>query len=455
MTHDLHANKRPPGPKSFWPGGLLLRFSRAPLDFLLRTARTHGDIAYFRLGAQDFYLLNHPDYAREVFVTRQEQFHKGRALERAKYLFGEGLLTSEGEYHRRQRRLVLPAFHRQRLAAYGATAANYAARLSDEWRDGQSVDAAREMRRLTLLIVCKTLFDVEIETETEVVGTALTDLLERFEVFGAAVLAPAHLLRRLRRRAAPNAPNARDTLDSIIRRLIAERRAEGLKDRGDLLSMLLLARDETDGEAMSDEQVRDEVMTLFLAGHETTATALAWTWYLLAQHPQVERRLHEEIDAACAGRRPEVADIKRLAYVEMVFAESLRRYPPSWVVSRRATTDQQFGGYNVPVGALVLLSPYVAHHDARHFPDPFRFDPERFTPERVRERSEYAYFPFGGGARRCIGESFAWMEAVLILATVAQRWRLVRDAAAPSVTVQPGMVLRARGGVPLRLEARR
>jgi cytochrome P450 len=249
---------------------------------------------------------------------------------------------------------------------------------------------------------------------------------------------------------------ARARLDGVVYRIIDERRRGG-EDRGDLLSMLLLAEDEEgDRQGMSNEQVRDEAMTLFLAGHETTANLLAWTWYLLARNPEAERRLHAEIDAVLEdGRAPTVDDLPRLRYAEMVVSEVMRLYPPAWAVGRRAVADHEAGGYHVPAGSLILVSQYVAHRDPRFWPDPERFDPERWTPEARGQRPQFAYFPFGGGPRRCVGEAFAWMEATLILATLAARGRMRlapgRTAeTSPRITLRPG-----RGGVPVILERRR
>ncbi|HEX8853065.1 MAG TPA: cytochrome P450, partial [Pyrinomonadaceae bacterium] len=379
----------PPGPRrSLIPGRQVFSFRRDPLAFLLRAARDYGDITHFRLGPQRAFFLNHPDYVRDVFVTHQDYFHKGRALQRAKRLLGEGLLTSEGEHHRRQRRLAQPAFHRQRLPAYARVMVEYAARTSDAWRDGETLDISQEMMRLTLAIVGKTLFDADVEEEAGEVGRALNEVME---LFNYMLIPYSELLERLPLPHVRRFSRARATLDAIIYRIIDERRASR-EDHGDLLSMLLLAEDEEGSGRMSDEQVRDEAMTLFLAGHETTANLLTWTWYLLAEHREVERRLHEELDAVLAGGRlPTPEDLPRLRYTEMLVAEVMRLYPPAWAVGRLAIRDYEVGGYVIPKGSLVLLSQYVMHRDARFFPDPERFDPERWTPEAKESRPQYAY----------------------------------------------------------------
>jgi cytochrome P450 len=441
-----------PGPKTIWPGGEMIPFRRDPVGFLARLAREYGDVAQFRVGPVRMFLLNHPDYVRDVLVTHHEKFHKGRALQRSKRLLGEGLLTSEGAHHRRQRRLAQPAFHRQRIGSYAEVMADYAERTAARWRDGQTLDIADEMMRLTLAIVGKTLFDADVESEADEVGAALTEVMD---LFGYLLLPYAELLEKLPLPATRRFRRARASLDAVIFRIIEERRRAG-GDRGDLLSMLLLAVDEEgDRTGMTDEQLRDEVMTIFLAGHETTANALTWAFYLLAQNPEAEARLHAEVDEVLGGgRRPSAADVPALRYTEMVVAETMRLYPPAWTVGRMAIEDHEVGGYLVPRGATALMSQYVMHRDARFFPDPERFDPERFTPEARETRPQYAYFPFGGGVRRCIGEGFAWTEATLLLASFARRWRarLVpgrRVELKPRITLRPGA-----GGVVMRLESR-
>jgi cytochrome P450 len=442
----------PPGPRSFIPGRQLLAFSRDPLAFLTGLARDYGDIAHFGNGTQDFFLLNHPDYVRDVLVTHNADFMKGRGLQRAKRLLGEGLLTSEPPLHRRQRRLAQPAFHKQRVAAYASLVADYAGRLQRErWQDGRALDVAQEMMHLTLAVVGKTLFGTETEAEAEEVSEAVTDTMKSFSRF---MLPFVGLLDRLPLPSSRRFRQAKARLDAVIYRIIEERRASG-EDRGDLLSMLLQAQDEEgDGGRMTDEQLRDEAMTIFLAGHETTANALTWAWYLLSQHPEAEGRLHEELDAALGGRAPTAEDLPRLSYTEMVLAESMRLYPPAWVLGRRALRDYEVGGYRVPAGSIVLVSQYVMHRDARFFPEPERFDPERFTPEAKSARPQFSYFPFGGGPRRCIGEGFAWMEGVLVLATLAQRWRL-RLAPGHPVETQPVVTLRPRHGMRMTAGLRR
>jgi cytochrome P450 len=438
----------PPGPRNHFPGAKLRALQYRPLPFLERVAREYGDASSFRVGPKRIYFFNHPDLVREVLVTRGTSFKKGLALQRTKIVLGEGLLTSEGELHQRQRRLAQPAFHRQRIQHYGEEMVAKALVARDRWRDGQELDVAHEMMRLTLAVVAKTLFDADVDDEADEIGAALTEVMLMFPL----LLHPlAELLVRL-----PFLPQVRRfrramaRLDHTIYTLIEEHRAAG--DRGDLLSMLLLATDlEGDGRGMSDLQLRDESMTIFLAGHETTANALAWTWYLLARNPDAERELHRELDTVLGGRTPAPADYSRLPYTEMVLAESMRLFPPAWGLGRYATDDVRIGDWIVPKDALVLLAQWVTHRDARFWPEPERFDPLRFTPEAKAARHKGLYFPFGGGTRVCIGEGFAWMEGVLLLATLAQRWRFERG---PDVDPIALITLRPKGGMGMRVRGR-
>ncbi|MCU1337124.1 MAG: Cytochrome [Bryobacterales bacterium] len=414
---------KPPGPKGRLLVGVLPEFRKDPAGFLERIARQYGDLVYLPLGRQHIYYVGHPDAIRDILITHQNKFKKSRMLERARVLLGDGLLTSEGEHHRRQRRLVQPAFHRDRLAGYGAVMVDRAAVVRDQWQSDRPFDVAQEMMRLTLAIVAKTLFSTEFSTnadsEADEIGAALTQVFELFEI----VLMPfSELLEKLPLPAVRRFHRARKRLDETIYRLIAERRAQG-RDAGDLLSMLLLARDEEGDGGMTDSQVRDEALTLFLAGHETTADALTWAWYLLSQNSEAEAALHAELDRVLGGRLPSFEDLPQLRYTESVFSEALRLYPPAWGIGRRALEDYHVGDFLIPARSVVLMSPYAVHRDPRWFPDPLAFRPERWL-EDDPSRPKFAYFPFGGGARVCIGERFAWMEGTLLLAAIGQRWRL-------------------------------
>jgi cytochrome P450 len=440
---------RPSGPGRGLPGTRLAAMRRDPLGTVLSIARDFGDLAYVRLGPFDVYIVSHPDDIRDVLVTNNRAYMKGRGLQEAKRVLGDGLLTSEGQFHRRQRHLIQPLFHHSRIDAYGAAIVEDALRLTERWPDGGALNVHSEMMRLTLVIVGKTLFGADVEGRAADVGEALTDVLSMFQrvsnPFGA-------MLDRLPLPSTMRFRNARATLDGVIERMIAERRAAGVMGT-DLLSMLIAAQDEESGAGMTDRQIRDEAMTLFLAGHETTAQLMTWTWYLLSRTPFVEARLHAELDEVLGDRPPTVEDIPDLRYTQMVLAEALRMYPPAYVLGRLALEDVRIRGFDVPAGSTVLMSPYVVHHDPRWYPEPFRFDPGRFTQEATASRPRSAYLPFGAGPRLCIGEGFAWMEAKLLLATIAQRWRL-RVPPSHAVELQPMVTLRPRGGMPVRVERR-
>ena len=440
----------PPGPRRIFPLSGLFAYRKGPLPFFQNLAAQYGDISYFRLGPQEAFFLNHPEYIKDVLVTNHQNFHKGLALQRAKRLLGEGLLTSEGEFHRRQRRLAQPAFHRARIASYAGVMTAYAAETRERWRDGETLDMSEEMMQLTLGIVGKTLFAADVVSEAQQVGEAMTVVMD---LFNTITIPFFELLQRLPLPQLRRFDNARVRLDAIIYRLIEERRRSG-EDRGDLLSMLLLAQDtEGDGGAMTDEQLRDELMTIFLAGHETTANALTWTWYLLSQNPAAETKLHDEIDRVLERRLPTFEDVAQLKYTEMVLAESMRLYPPAWAIGRLAMNESEIGGYVVPKKSLVLMSQFVMHRDPRYFPEPLRFDPDRWTAGSREARPQFSYFPFGGGPRRCIGEGFAWMEGILLIAALAQHWQM-RLAPNHPVALKPVITLRPKHGMRMTLTRR-
>ena len=439
----------PPGPRPSLLSMLIYLPGRDPLAFFSHLARTYGDLVAYRMGGEEVFFVNDPQHIKDVLVTHNRNFIKGRGLQRAKRLLGEGLLTSEGAAHLRQRRLIQPAFHRDRIAGYGNTMVAYADRMRQAWTDGTTLDIAREMNRLTLSIVGKTLFDADVELRAADIGDALTGVMETFWMI---MLPFADVIERLPVPSLRRSRAARARLDAIIYGLIADRRASG-RDHGDLLSMLLAAQDEDDGGVMTDQQVRDEAMTIFLAGHETTANALTWAWYLISGAPDVEAKVHDEIDRVLQGRLPMMKDIASLPYVERVVTESMRLYPPAWIIGRRAVAEYPIGGFAAPARSLFLMSPYVLQRDARYYADPERFDPDRWTPEFRATLPKFAYFPFGGGPRQCIGESFAWMELVLVLTTIAQRWRL-RLVPGHPVVPQPLVTLRTKHGMRMTVHAR-
>lgn len=441
----------PPGPRGRLLLGSLREIRRDPLAFLSRVGAEYGDIAHFRLGPFHVFLLNHPDDIEQVLVTHQHRFIKGRSLSGARWLFGSGLLTSDGALHDCQRRLVQPVFHRARLDEYAGVMTTLAVERRDTWREGEIIDAAGEMSRLTLRITGRILFGTDGDAVAAEIGEALETATSLLEV---AVLPFAALTDRLPLPRVRRIRAARATLDRVVNDLVERRRREG-GDRGDVVSLLLSADSGMDGERMSDRQLRDEIVTLLLASHETTANALAWTWYLLGRQAGVEARLHAEIDTVLGtGRLPNAADLPDLPYTRMVLAESMRLYPPAWLLARVAVEEHEARGYALPPGSLVVLSPWVAHRNTIYFPEPERFDPERWGAGRHNGRPRFSYFPFGGGSRGCMGEAFAWMEGALLLAVIAQRWRfrLLDESSRPEI--RPGLTLTPRSGIRVRVAQR-
>jgi cytochrome P450 len=448
VSRELRAERRdlkvlPPGPR-LPIFGALVGPGRDPLAQFAGYARHYGDLTFFKLAGERCYFINHPSFIKDVLVTHQRNFTKSRGLERAKKLLGDGLLTAEGQTHLRHRRLLQPAFHRDRIDGYAQVMIDYAVRITERWPPDATLDISKEMMRVTLSIAGKTLFDTDVESEADEVGAAVTDVLESFWL---NLLPGADLLERLRIPKLRRAHDSRLRLDALIYRMIADRRASGA-DHGDLLSMLIGAQ-EDDGGGLSDEEVRDEAITILLAGHETTANALMWTLYLLSQYPDAAVRLHDELDRVLGGRIPSPADYPNLSYTRRVITESMRLFPPAWVIGRRAIAEYTIGDYQLPPRAIVFMSPYVMQRDARFYADPLRFHPDRWTPAFEGALPKFAYFPFGGGARQCIGEQFAWMEGVLVLATIASRWRLELDPA-QRIVLQPLVTLRSRHGMRMR-----
>jgi cytochrome P450 len=433
----------PPTVPLKWLDGRFPMLRRDRIEFLSELAKL-GDVTHFRMGPFTVYFVNHPDHVRDILVVNAHKFIKGRALQRTKTLLGNGLLTSEGAFHLRQRRMMQPSFHRERIAEYTRVMTAFAGEVADEWQEGETRDISHEMMRLTLRIVAKTLFDTDVTREADEVGRSLTTLVDLFNML---LLPFSEVLEKLPFPHSIRLRRARKTLDSIIYRIIDERRREGT-DHGDLLSMLLQARDEDDGGRMTDEQVRDECLTLFLAGHETTANALTWTWYLLSQNPEAEAALHSELDHVLDGHIPSIDDVPQLKYTESVLAESVRLFPPAWAVGRMATETHELGGYEIPKGSTVLASQYLLHRDPRFWNDADKFIPERWETQPIKEAGQKnIYFPFGGGMRRCIGESFAWAEGILLIAAIAHKWKLRLDpsqkiAAKPLITLRPKFGMR-------------
>lgn len=438
----------PPGPRGLALLRLARTFRNAPLAALHELAG-YGDLVYFRFAWRHAYFVNWPDGIRDVLVTHADRHLKGLGLQRSKQLLGEGLVTSEGELHHRERRLIQPAFAKARLTAYGRIMADLALAARERWRDGEIVDMAREMMHLTMAIAAKTLFDAEVGSEADEVGRSLATIVAMFDPNPPFWVRLAEQMPYSPRRRRFDA--ARERLDTVIYRMIAERRADP-GDHDDLLARLLAAHDEQG--KMSDAQLRDELMTLFLAGHETTASALSWALHLLSIHPEAMARLAAEVDEVLAGAAPTPEDLPRLPYTEGVFSEALRLYPPAFLLGRIVERGYELGGHEIPAGSVVFLSQHVMHRDPRFWPDPERFDPDRWRPEQKAERPRYAYFPFGAGLRQCMGDQFAWLEGTLVLAAIAQRWQ-VHAVAGSKVAPRAQFLLRPRNGVPLRLELRK
>jgi cytochrome P450 len=410
-----------------------VRFLRRDPIGLLERAADLGDVVRVRVPRLDLYVINHPDLVWDVLATDARAFSKGPTMQAAKRVLGESLLTSEGEHHRRQRRLIQPLFHHDRLVGFAPTIRELGEHAGDRWADHETIDVREQMARLTLGIVARTLFGSEIDERVSVrIAGALTDVLDQFDrVFSPLLPITEHVpipsTRRFRR--------AREVFDEIVYALIAERRATGA-DGDDLLSRLIRAQDA--GSGMTDEQVRDEAITIFLAGHETTSNALTWTWLLLSEHRDVEARFHERLDDE--------------TFVLAVVHESMRLYPPAWAIGRRALADHVSDGVRIPAGAVVIVSPWLVHHDPRWWADATAFRPERWIAEAPVAR-RHAFFPFGGGPRMCIGEGFAELEASVLLSTIGRRWRFEHDPA-HRVELQPVITLRPRNGMPMRAHRR-
>jgi cytochrome P450 len=445
---DSSAQKFPPGPPPNLIRSLFGAMQQNPLDYFTAMAQEYGDVSGMRIGKFRSLFINHPDLIEDVLVNNSRKYHKGRILQANKHLFGEGLLTSEGDFWLRQRRLAQPAFHRARVSAYAATMAEYTEQLIATWRNGEVRDIHEEMMQLALRIVGKTLFDADVTRDAKEVGETLDILLHIAANFGRTILVPLWV---------PTPRNIRaklgiKRLEKVIYRIIADRRASG-RDKGDLLSILLQAQDE-DGIRMNDRQLRDETITLFLAGHETTANTLSWTWWLLAQNPAVEKKFHEELDGVLGGRAPTVDDLPKLTYLSHVLTESLRLYPTAWGMARLAAEEHEIAGYPVRPGYGVAFAQWVIHRDARWFDAPLEFRPERWENGLAKQLPRFAYFPFGGGPRQCIGNTFALMEASVVLATIGQKFRFCL-APGHQVTPLASITLRPKNGIQITLEGRK
>ena len=464
----------PPGPHSILPNKLLRKFMNDPIKTLMDIAHTYGDICHFKFGRQHIYLLNNPDYIEGILIRDHKNFIKSRGLQVSKRLLGEGLVTSEGEYHDRQRRLIQPTFHPNRIKGYGDIMASHAVRMQERWKDGSTLDIHNEMMHVTSEIISKAVLGSDIKAEEDEVGVALQTCME---YFNRLQMPFGELIEKI-----PILPinkgyqSAKKKLDSIVYSMIKEHRDNESKrvyhkeDREicpknqhmskptDLLYTLLQAQDTEAGIGrMTDLQLKDEVMTIFLAGHETTSNALTWTFYLLSQHPTTDDRLYAELCSILgdkdAKRIPTVEDMPKLEYTEKVFRESMRLYPPAWTLGRRAINDYKVDKYVIPAGSVILMSQYVMHRDSRYFSDPDVFYPDRWTKEAMLHLPRFSYFPFGGGIRGCVGEPFAWMEGILLLATICRHWKMHNDKD-HKVGLKPLITLRPKYGMRMKLESR-
>lgn len=448
--------KTAPGPRGLPITGNLLAFRKNPLHFLEQSFREYGALVHLRFGpSRHLYLLTEPDLIKEVLLAKQQHFRKAKGLQTAKAVVGEGILTSEKEKHLRQRRLMQPSFRKDRISAYGEAMVRYADRMTAQWEAGQTRVITEDMMQLTLDIIMETMFGSQLEEEivggiSRAIDVGMKYVSTRASSF---IDLPASLPTKSNR----EFQEASKLLDGVIFSIIEKRRkqqnGEAGTGRKDLLSMLLAARDE-DGSAMTDDQVRDEVMTIFLAGHETTANTLSWTWYLLALNPEAERKLHAELDSVLQGRLPTPEDLDKLEYLQLLLWESMRLYPAVWAINREVVDEVEIGGHTFRPGDTIMMSQYVMHRNPAYYDRPEEFRPERFEGDFMKTIPQFAYYPFGGGPRVCIGNNFAMMEAALIIATVGQRFGLRLADGHPPVELEPLITLRPKNGLSMVVEAR-
>lgn len=410
-----------------------------PIPLFQYLLREFGDVVHYKIGPEHILFINDPACIREILVLQNDNFTKERTVRRTRMLLGDGMITSEGEQHRGQRQVAQPAFHRQRIQRYAATMVEESLRTRDCWCDHQELDLAQQMMSLTLRIVARTLFSTELGREVQELVDAINQIMRLYNYLVA--LPAVEVLIHLRMPGLSRFTSAKRRVDEIVHRMIEHHRNRDHRN-GDLLDMMLEAPDAAD-----DDALRDQVITIFLAGYETVANALIWTWYLLSQNPAAEQRMHDEIAAVTGSRPPALEDVPRLCYTEAVFAESMRLYPPAWAMGRQARNDFALGPYYLPAGTTVLISQFITHRDTRNFVEPLEFRPERFASGRATF-PKFTYFPFGAGARQCIGEAFAWTEGILVLATIAQRWKL---DLVEGQSIQPQALITLRSKYGLRM----
>jgi cytochrome P450 len=439
----------PPGPRGIPILGSSLNYFRDILKFLLSVNKEFGDIAYFKLGNRNMYMVSDPEIVKDVLVTNNRNFCKSRALQRAKLIVGEGLLTSEGDFHLKQRRMMQPVFHNRKISKYSDSMSEYALKESANWKHGDVIDIHKSVMKITLGVVVKSLFSSDIDSESSEIGKALTVVMKQFP---RLVFPFSEYLDHIPLPGNIRCKKAMEKLDGTIYQMIECRRKDKNK-YDDLLALLLDATDEEDNTHMDNEQLRDEAMTLFIAGQESTANAITWALYLISENRDVEKKISEEIKVVLGDRTPSWSDYQNLKYLISVFYESLRLYPPAWAVVRRAIRDYQLKDYIVPAGSDIIMSQYVIHRKEYYYTDPEKFIPERWTDKFKKDLPQYAFFPFGGGPRRCIGEGFAWMEGVLILAVLLMKWKM-KLYNRSDVIPDPLVTLRPKNGLIMRMEKR-
>lgn len=445
----LKDSKEIPGSKITIPVFNILYFRKNPTKYLQDLSNKYGDLIKFKLGRQLILILNHPDLIKDVFVTNHHKFIKSKGLQLAKIVLGEGLLTSEHELHARQRKMIQPSFSAKKIAYYCEIMTDITDKYQNNLQDNTEVDLTKEMMSLTLSIVCKALFDSQVESDRDQIQESLTTLVKMFD----EVTNPLYYILK-------NSPlpkykkfiQAKEFLDQIILKMINERRGNS-ENRNDLLSFMLNAQDEDDKKGMSDKQLMDEAITLFLAGHETTANLLSWTFYLISQNPKVEAKIVEEIKNVLSNKVPNFEDIPNFVYLKKVLTESMRLYPPAWLIGRINTEDHSIKGYHIPKGTVILASQYTMHRDKRFYPDPLKFIPERWDDDKKTEIPRYAYFPFGTGPRVCIGEQFAWAEGTLLIAMIMQKWRFFLSKN-QKIDINPLITMRPKYGMKMVVRKR-
>lgn len=451
----------PPGPSSHIPGKIVRNFLKDPINTLSKIADEYGDLSHFKMGRLHVYLINNPDYIEKILIYDHSNFSKGPRLQSAKRLLGEGLVTSEGEFHKNQRKLIQPLFLPKKIASYGPIMTDRSLRMIQGWKNGSIVNVHSELMKVTLSIICKSVMDYDMESKQA------KDFGNAFAITKKYASRLQHPLGQILDRVPilPKVAQARgagNALNTIVYGLIFGRRKKIENDKSfsgeDLLTKLIKVQAD-DGSTMTDKQLRDEIITILIAGHETTSNALTWTYYLLSQNPQIERRVFDEIDSVLEGngeeyKQPSVADLPKLNYVEKVFREAVRLYPPVWTMGRFAQSDYKLGGYTLPKGSSLMFSQYVMHHSAKYYNNSETFDPDRWTEEFKMHLPRFSYFPFEGGIRGCVGEPFAWQEGILLIATISSYWSM-RLAPNQRVKFQPGITLNPKNGIKMKLRSRR